>query len=296
MQQVSILQRNIKIVTLFKRRRELSQIAQREQSGESFWTNQFEAPVKNKILIAFLEASGHNVVFQQRARGILLKDMGAFYLLDHQLQAYDDFQRYFVSSEGEDFVDAVEACQLALSDHSLRYSYGINLPYQDSFAIEVNRILAEHRISYQLIGDVMIEHKSQVMFANIVEPVLIHTANIEQLSGVNKSFRDALDELSKGKYADAITDASRALEETLRYLGAEGTGTTGLFRSAVRKDLVKPHDQKLFDSIFSAVSWVGAQRTNEGDAHNHTEPSTSEAWATVHICGALILKFLKLPN
>ena len=95
--------------------------------------------------------------------------------------------------------------------------------------------------------------------------------------------------VSQCKLANAITDASRALEEALRYLGAVGNGPGELFQDARKRQILKPQDLPLFEVLAKAVNWVSAQRANEGDAHRQTDPSNSEAWATVYICGALIL-------
>jgi hypothetical protein len=280
---------------LFQRRKELEKILQLEKEGQSFWTDQFSQTVKNKLLIAFAEATHQNIAYQENARARLLKDLGRFQLVDSNLQRYEDFQKYFLSSTGEEFVSVLEACQHAINDPSL-YEQRMYLKSPDYFVNEVNRILSENRISFQLVGAEMIEHKSQVMYNEILEPVLLHTSRNHALVGVNKAFTEALEELANSKPANAITDASRALEETLRYLGAVGTGPGDLFQDARKRQILKPQDQPLFEVIAKAVNWVSAQRANEGDAHRQTDPSNSEAWATVYICGALILKVLEPSN
>lgn len=279
-------------MALFKRRKELERIVQLEKEGQSFWTVSFSEIVKNKLLIAFAESTRQNIAFQEVARGILLKDLGRFYLLDPNLRKYEDFQKYFLSASDEDFVSVIEASQIAIGDPSL-HEYRMYLLHFEHFRNEVNRILLENRISFQLIGNEMVEHKSQIMFNDILEPLLVQTSNDPKLAGINKSFSEALAELSKGKTANSITDASRALEEALRFIGATGSGTGDLFKDARKRGILKPHDQPLFEVLAKAMAWVGAQRSNEGDAHAHTNPSSSEAWTTIYICGALILRILE---
>lgn len=280
---------------LFSTRKKLAELAKKESEGFSFWTNEFSQEVKNKLLFAFMETTNQHVPFQEKARDILRKDLGKFFLSNPDVLGYEDFQHYFINSNGEDFVSVIEACQTALNDPSL-YEYRMYIKSFEHFPNEVNRILAENRVSYQLVGNEIIEHKSKVLFTSILEPILLKTAHNESLSGVNKAFMEAIEELSLGKPANAITDASRALEESLRFLGAEGSGPGELFADSKKKGLLKPHDLPLFEALAKAVAWVSAQRTNHGDAHKQTEPENSEAWATVYICGALILKILDLTN
>jgi hypothetical protein len=280
------------MMPLFKRRKELERIAQLEKEGQSFWTDSFSETVKNKLLIAFVESTRQHIAFQEAARGYLLKDFGRFYLLDSNLRKYEDFQRFFLNATGEDFVSVIEASQRAIHDPSL-HEYRVYLHSFDYFRSEVNRILLESRVSYKLIGNEMVEHRSQIMFNEILEPVLVQTSNKAALNGINRSFSEALAELARGKTANSITDASRSLEEALRFVGATGSGTGELFKDARKRGILKPHDQPLFDVIAKAMAWVGAQRSNEGDAHAYTDPSSSEAWATIYICGALILRILE---
>lgn len=56
-----------------------------------------------------------------------------------------------------------------------------------------------------------------------------------------------------------------------------------LIDDALRKGLLAPHDKKLAD-------WVSADRTTTGDAHRHSEATESDAWLTVHVVGALIVR------
>lgn len=280
---------------LFQRRKELEKILQLEIEGQSFWTDQFSQTVKNKLLIAFAEATNQNIAYQENARALLLKDLGRFQLVDSNLQRYEDFQSYFLHSTSDEFVSVLEACQHSINDPSL-HEQRMYLKSPDYFINEVNRILSENRISFQLVGYEMIEHKSQIMYNKILQPVLLHTSGNQVLAGVNKAFSEALEELAQGKPANAITDASRALEEALRFLGAVGSGPGDLFQDARKRQILKPQDQPLFEVIDKAVKWVSAQRANEGDAHRQTDPSNSEAWATVYICGALILKVLEPYN
>ena len=289
------MQGNKTLKHLFRTRKNLENLAKLESEGQSFWTSAFSQEAKNKIIIAFMETTRQNIVFQEKAREFLLKDLGKFSLVDSTIPKYADFQEYFIKSSGVEFVSVIEACQLAIEDPTL-HEYRMYIKSYDYFSNEVNRILIENRISYKLHGAEMIEHKSQLMFTNILEPILIHTSKDESLLSINKAFLEAIEELSIGKHANAITDASRALEESLRYIGAKGNGPGELFNDARSKGFLKPHDQPLFEVLNRAVGWVSAQRANEGDAHRQTEPVNSEAWATIYICGALILKILNESN
>ena len=105
---------------------------------------------------------------------------------------------------------------------------------------------------------------------------------------MEKAYRKALDELHDGSPDDAITDASTALQEALSALGCKGKSLGILVNSAVANKVIDPHDKKLID-------WVSADRSTKGDAHYVSSASTEDAWLTLHVVGAIILRICGGP-
>jgi hypothetical protein len=92
-----------------------------------------------------------------------------------------------------------------------------------------------------------------------------------------------LHKLPGGDPADAITDVGTALQEMLVYLGAQGNALGPLLKDAEQRGLLGPYDAKL-------VGWVSADRSNRGDTHSASSATKGDAWLTVHVVGALILR------
>lgn len=110
---------------------------------------------------------------------------------------------------------------------------------------------------------------------------------------MEKAYRAALEEIHNGKPDDAITDAGTALQETLELLGCEGNSLGPLIKSARNRGLLGPHDTPLLESLVSVMNWVSADRSTKGDAHNTDDVSRDDAWLTVHVVGAVILRLLR---
>jgi hypothetical protein len=99
----------------------------------------------------------------------------------------------------------------------------------------------------------------------MVSPTLTLLAGRTEWSKAGKAQQKTLSEISRGKAADAITDAGTALEESLKLIGCAGTGLGPLIKSARAKGLLAPHDGKLTGSL-------------------------DDAWLIVHVVEALILR------
>lgn len=154
----------------------------------------------------------------------------------------------------------------------------------DAYRNEVNTVLDLHDVGYQVVGTEVIERESMAMHADVVEPVLALLHGDPRLASVERAFQDALRELKPGgNPADAVTDATTALQEMLVAIGADGNALGPLMRDAVSRGHLRPYDAKLVD-------WASASRSDRGDTHSSSDSSTPDAWLVVHVVGALILQ------
>jgi hypothetical protein len=97
---------------------------------------------------------------------------------------------------------------------------------------QVNTVLREHRISYELVGTEMVPFASKELHAAVVEPALRLLSSRSGWEKVEQAYQAALGELAEGNPADAITDAGTALQEALTLLGCTGNSLGPLVRSA----------------------------------------------------------------
>ena len=199
-------------------------------------------------------------------------------------EAGDDFLQYFMVCP-----DDVVPTLIEVMDHATQRRYDYVRPETEAFRERVKEIFDDHRITYDLIDGEMIPFESREMHQEVVAPVLRLLAGHPDLEAVEDAYHDALGEIMKNP-GDAITDAGRALQVTLELLGCEGNKLGPLIASARAKGLLASHDSGLTEGIRKIMDWVSADRSNLGDAHTASDPTPEDAWFTVHVVGALILR------
>ncbi len=246
-------------------------------------------------------AGGNDYRTVEAATRVLLADLGELSLYGNARgDTRDQFFRY-LSECDDDMVPSVleafgEGYARAFEEEAQRQAFSAGQPPQDGripidglLVREINRVLAEDRIAFEYINGEMVPFASRELHVEVVQPVLRLLAS-PGWERVEKSYRDALSQLARGEGANAITDAGTSLQEALSHLGAEGNQIGDLATSARKKGIIASHDIPLFQTIDKACRWVSADRSNVGDAHNSDDAETEDAWFTVHVVGAIILR------
>jgi hypothetical protein len=273
----------------------MRRMAEAEAAGESFWTEAFNERVRTRIGHRWdrvVDSTGVDpgTVFGW-ARAMMLEQEGESYLVGEGLSPYSDFDMAFRSGPDELYPTVVEALLLASKNWDEAHAYGPygtkGIPYR--VADEINEVFAEERVAWEIIDLQMVEKRSTELHAEVVEPALrlLHDGRFADVDAV---YRKALDELSRGDGADAITDAGTALQEMLTELGCEGNALGPLIKSARNKGLLAAHDSPLLDSVVAAMNWVAADRSEKGESHHASDASREDAWLIVHIVGAFIVR------
>ena len=96
-----------------------------------------------------------------------------------------------------------------------------------------------------------------------------------------------------GDPIDAITAVGTALQLALESAGAKGQNLGQLVTSATSRKILVDRDSPLADGIAAIVTWAREQRNQRGSTHQVESVSASEAWLTVRVAGALILRIVK---
>ena len=128
----------------------------------------------------------------------------------------------------------------------------------------------------------MVDYESREIHDRVVRPTLNLLAGLTGWEEVERAYQKALAEISRDP-SDAITDASSALEIALRLRNCVGNSLGDLAKSGISRRVLMPYDQKLID-------WTNSDRASRGDAHGSPETPMADAWLTVHVVGALILR------
>ena len=145
----------------------------------------------------------------------LAKEMGVFKLRDTN-EGYDlQCLNYII--EGQDFEQVMSLIEIAFGyiDFGLRGSYSSNEQLYDEAIDELNQRLKEHAIGYQYQSGRLIRVDSQYLYAEAVEPALslLYDAGF---SGAQDEFMEAHEHYRKGNNKDAITNALKAFESTMK--------------------------------------------------------------------------------
>jgi hypothetical protein len=275
---------------LHHRRKRLEELAKLEAEGQSFWTEKFEMTVRTKIVHALDDFSGSSEIeVASLARGLILRDEGLPFLVNPRQSEWYDFVNYIGDEEvcsNEMVPSVIEAIYVALDNvHA-----GAWESVAERFATVISEILREHRISFDLINGQMVEFSSRELHVSVVAPTLSLLSRKNEFGRVETAYQNALGEISDGKASNAITDAGVALQEMFSALGCKGSSLGPLIKSAMSKGLIVGHDERMVGAIRDMMDWVSADRSTTGDAHQASEAAIDDAWLTVHVVGALLLR------
>jgi hypothetical protein len=282
---------------LHKQRKRQLQIMDEETAGSFFWINEFSDAVRLKIWYAFLDGSGNQptaLIAADHARAKILRDEGLAKLTTTS-HALDDLGAFLRTHADDELVVSIVEAMLRGLDDTEREGY--SSVSRSRFVSRVNEVLMNERVAFELIGDEMVEKESQELHAQIVAPLLYLLSGRAGWDDVEAAYQKSLKELSDGESDDAITDAGTALQGALKQRGCSGNALGPLLTSARQNGILAPHDQRLSDGIGKLIEWVSADRSALGDGHRGASPATPEdAWLTVHVVGALILRLTSQPR
>ena len=273
----------------------LKEQAEAEARGESFWTAAFSEKVRTRLLYAAGDLASDNLgPLLERARRLILRDEGVLYLHGYgpNLTDAEDFHGYFMNCEADVFPTAVEALYRAM-ESSYRSGIGYSLSTIDflAFEHEVKQILEEERVAFDFVQGEMRSFKSKELHQDVIEPAmkLLHDP---RFPAAEQAYQHALEEVTKGKPGDAITDAGTALQETLTALGCDGNRLDRLIKSAKAKGLLAAHDERMTQAIEDIMQWVATDRSEKGDSHKADAAEKEDAWFIIHVVGALIVRLV----
>ena len=275
---------------LFSNRKREEDRTRREAAGESLWTSAVSTNVRVKIIYAFYDAisSGDYQRFAlEIAHGVLAREYGQPNFSGLTSKS-DDITEYLRTCSDEEVPDVIEALLEGLRRADGKDEYRIGIVKPLLFARKLNEILATERISYELVEGRIVDFESREMHDEIIRPTVTLLAGLSGWEEVERAYQKALAEISRDP-ADAITDASSALELALRLRHCDGNALGDLAKSGVSRGVFTPYDSKLID-------WANADRAGRGDAHGSPETPAPDAWLSVHVIGALILRLASGTN
>lgn len=269
------------IYSVRKRRREQ---AAREAAGEILWSEEFprEARVRIKMIWTLIEnaAEDSGTPSNDIARYISMSLQAAAGRTTSLLEPNEFVADYPL----EDRLDILELMHNYLRDRPVRnWSPG-------RFAEALNSVLLSHRVAFKMIEGEILPYRNDPVYIATVEPT-VRLLIDKRFDGAQLAYLDALKELQAGEAGDAITDAGTALQETLQALGCKGNALGPLIKDAKARGLLAGHDSaRLGKAVVDALEWASADRSEMGDGHKYSAATVADAWLTVQVVGALILR------
>jgi AbiJ N-terminal domain 4 len=286
---------------LFRQRQTQEAMAAAEAAGESLWKDGFSREARVRIWHAFQGTFDVPAVCTygsawydicNRVRGLIVVDEG-WSELRGQHSADDDLWAFLGSCEDEEVCSLIEAMFLTVAEIYQSRQQWLS---GKSFTAAVNDALYRERVPYEFIQGRMVARVSEELHEQVVAPALRLLAGRPEWAAIETAYRKAIDEIADGEPDDAITDAGTALQEALTLLGCDGNALGPLIGSARTKGLLAQHDSTLADGIAKIMHWVSADRSQLGDGHHTSSATRADAWFTVHVVGALILRLAEGPR
>jgi hypothetical protein len=291
---------------LYSERRRETQLREAEARGEPVWTNKFSGAARIKAWHALTDAIAlvpaeryvepratihSNIWNRLRTANGVMQLMGAPFV-----NPGDDLFKWVQQCRDDVFPDVIEA---ALGDGFRAHAElsTAHMVLACSFLEEgLRSLLQSERIAFRLVDRQMVPFDSLELHVEVVEPALTLLGGRAGFADAESAYRKALGQIAHGEPDNAVTDAGRALEDTLKALGCEGNSLGSRIGSARKNGLIAPHDTPLLTALSKAFDWASSDRSESGDAHTSPTDNVEDAWLAVHIIGALIVRFAGEPR
>lgn len=207
-------------------------------------------------------------------RDTIRKEKGVFNLTRFDRGPQEEIEDWFLKEEDVDLLlDALElACRFI--DTFVRKEDRANFPCVPDKALdEINERLREAEVGYQYQNDVVVRVDNFVIHKEVVVPALTLLSDPD-FAGAESEFRKAHKQFRTGDYEGCLTECCKALESTLKSIGAKRNWAIGkqdtlkpLLNTAFQNALIPNSLQTEFAGLRSMLeSGVGTVR-NKGGGH-----------------------------
>jgi hypothetical protein len=202
-----------------------------------------------------------------------------------------DLHKFIVhDASTHELMDVVDSVVLGLRGASQDSLMQYTAPRASiAFVETIRRRLREHKMAYDIVEGQAIHKQSEELHVNVVVPALTLLHGRGRFAGAEKQFRDALNELAAGNWADAVTDANATVENLLRTLtGFKQGQLPDLLAEARNRGIFGDPQSARIKKVVNGFSALVDVRNKEGDAHGNTSDEET-AWLALYWAGALIV-------
>jgi len=136
--------------------------------------------------------------------------------LGHSSNYLEELRHHLLTAEPEQALDAVELCAKLIEDRT-RVS-NVQVARKATGAIqEINVRFREHGVGYEFSNGELFRVDSELIHAEAVKPALALLRH-DAFAGAQEEFLSAFDHYRKGNTKEALTDALKALESTMKVI------------------------------------------------------------------------------
>ncbi|WP_027922571.1 STM4504/CBY_0614 family protein [Pseudomonas sp. URMO17WK12:I12] len=296
---------------------------QRRQRGDIPDVFQYETippDLKNQLVMLIEQTLGHsdspnsfmNFQVYSRILGALAKEWARPDLLPNRFERRPEgllFDAFLNEPDVERSLDVIElAFQCANREaNNVEYYAGHDGRSHVDFCIEeLNSRFKEHGVGYSFVNDEIIRVDSQVMHSEVVKPV-IHYLSVPGFEGAQEEFFTAHDHYRHGFYKEALTEANKAFESTMKvicdqkgWVYKKSDSAKKLIMICIENGLFPEYYQSHLASLSNLLdSSVPAIRNNEGSHGQGGAVKTVEPHIvsyTLHMAASAILLLVNSAN
>lgn len=180
-----------------------------------------------------------------------------------------------------------------------RTRYGIRQTPEDAI-IELNRKFQEHQIGYRFESGKILALHSEHIHLNITVPA-IRLLNSEGFSGPEKEFLEAYEHYQYGRGAAAISEASNALESTIKAIlhlkkmeYDQQWNANRLIQEFMKTGIIPVYQQEFLTKLTGVLQGLPTIRNNESAHGDGSEPKKVQAHLVEYALdlAATAIKFL----
>lgn len=289
----------------------------RDQAGQPdvYQYETIPEPLRVQIVHMWDEAIGqtvqHNMVRQtqdrvwKRIHNTLLKELGLFSLTDRRCDFAEEECKYFVLETSTDGVlDVVELSFKTIQKRAqITTSAQVPSVKADDAIEELNYRFREHGVGYQFVEGEIVRVDSQYIHAEAVKPALslLNTAGFQNASS---EFLKAHEHYRKGRFSEAMTEALKAFESTMKYICeengwsySESDTAKPLIKTVLNNELVpkymETHLAGVRQSLEAGLPVVRNKNSSHGQGSQEREIPDYMAAYALHLAATNIVFFVE---
>lgn len=233
----------------------------------------------------------------------MCRELGVFNLDDNaQLDAQEKCRRFLLSTATSDAIDFIDMAFFVVAQMPDLKGHDTN-PYvrmapEDAIE-ELNGRFKEHGVGYQFVEEQIVRVDSQYVHAEVVKPAisLLHTAGFD---GASEEFLRAHEHYRKGRLGEAMSDALKAFESTMKavcdkngWKYREGDTAKALIKTVLDENLVprymETHLAGLRNTLEAGLPTVRNKNSGHGQGAKVREVPEYFAGYALHLAATNIV-------